>query len=109
LLEGGTVIQQTMLWNPDKGITEPMRGKEDAHDYRYFPCPDLLEVQVDDSWVNTVRHTLPELPEARRNRFVDSYGLPPYDAALLTEARELADYLSRPRPPAHPPKRLPTG
>ncbi|HBH28791.1 MAG: Asp-tRNA(Asn)/Glu-tRNA(Gln) amidotransferase subunit GatB [Desulfofustis sp. PB-SRB1] len=106
LLEGGTVIQQTMLWNPDKGITEPMRGKEDAHDYRYFPCPDLLEVQVDDSWVNTVRHTLPELPEARRNRFVDSYGLPPYDAALLTEARELADYFEQATATGAPAKKV---
>ena len=92
LLEGETVIQQTLLWNPDTGKTESMRGKEDAHDYRYFPCPDLVPVEVDDKWIERLRTTLPELPNQRRLRFVDEFDLPQYDAVILTESRELADY-----------------
>jgi aspartyl-tRNA(Asn)/glutamyl-tRNA(Gln) amidotransferase subunit B len=92
LLEGETVIQQTLLWNPDTGKTESMRGKEDAHDYRYFPCPDLVPVEIDDEWIERLRTTLPELPNQRRLRFVDEFDLPQYDAVILTESRELADY-----------------
>jgi len=92
LLEGGKVVQQTLLWNPDTSRTEPMRGKEDAHDYRYFPCPDLVPVELDDQWIEAIRATLPELPDARKTRFIGEYGLPPYDAGILTGERELADY-----------------
>ena len=92
LLEGGTVIQQTLLWDADRGRTEPMRGKEEAHDYRYFPDPDLIPVQIDAPWIERVRGELPELPDKRRLRFVRDFELSDYDAALLTASRELADY-----------------
>jgi aspartyl-tRNA(Asn)/glutamyl-tRNA(Gln) amidotransferase subunit B len=86
------VIQQTLLWNPDKACTETMRGKEEAHDYRYFPDPDLVPVEIDDAWINKVRQEMPELPEARRQRFMTEMGLPEYDATILTASRELADF-----------------
>ena len=92
LLEGDTVIQQTLLWNPDSGKTEPMRGKEDAHDYRYFPCPDLIPVQITEKWIEEIRQTLPELPDQKKQRFQEEYDLPEYDASILTGSRELADY-----------------
>ncbi|NLX19806.1 MAG: Asp-tRNA(Asn)/Glu-tRNA(Gln) amidotransferase subunit GatB, partial [Desulfobulbus sp.] len=92
LLEGGQVMQQTLLWDPDRGRTEPMRGKEEAHDYRYFPDPDLVPVVVDDDWIERVREELPELPDSRRQRFIDGIGLSDYDATILTASRELADY-----------------
>ena len=92
LLEGGTVIQQTLLWDADRGRTEPMRGKEEAHDYRYFPDPDLIPVQIDEPWVERVRGELPELPDKRRLRFSRDFELTDYDASLLTASRELADY-----------------
>ncbi len=92
LLEEEKVVQQTLLWNPDTGKTEPMRGKEDAHDYRYFPCPDLVPVEIDDQWIEDIRSGLPELPDQKRQRFVDQFDLPEYDAIILTEAKELADY-----------------
>ena len=92
LLDGGEVIQETLLWDPDKGCTESMRGKEEAHDYRYFPDPDLVPVVIDDEWIDRVRSNLPELPEERRQRFIDEFSLPEYDAGILTSSRELADY-----------------
>ena len=92
LLDGGSVTQATLLWNPDKGRTESMRGKEEAHDYRYFPDPDLVPVVLDDEWIERVRSALPELPDQRRHRFIDAFGLPADDAALLTASRELADF-----------------
>jgi aspartyl-tRNA(Asn)/glutamyl-tRNA(Gln) amidotransferase subunit B len=92
LLEKDTVVQQTLLWNPDTGKTEPMRGKEDAHDYRYFPCPDLIPVEIDDDWIEEIRAGLPELPDQKRRRFIDEFSLPEYDAVILTESKELADY-----------------
>ncbi|WP_456473613.1 Asp-tRNA(Asn)/Glu-tRNA(Gln) amidotransferase subunit GatB [Desulfolithobacter sp.] len=92
LLDGGEVIQQTLLWDPDMGRTEPMRGKEEAHDYRYFPDPDLVPVLVDEAWIEEVRENMPELPDARRQRFMETLGLPEYDATLLTTSRELADF-----------------
>ncbi|MBR9981709.1 MAG: Asp-tRNA(Asn)/Glu-tRNA(Gln) amidotransferase subunit GatB [Desulfatitalea sp.] len=92
LMDGGTIIQETRLWDPDKGVTVSMRGKEEAHDYRYFPDPDLLPIEIDDPWVEAVRGALPELPAARRARFADQYHLPDYDAAILTSSRELADF-----------------
>ena len=92
LLDGEKVIQETLLWNPDTNMTESMRGKEDAHDYRYFPCPDLVPVDIDQAWIEDIRTTLPELPDQRKERFVNEYSLPEYDAAILTGSRELADY-----------------
>jgi len=90
--EGGTVVQETLLWDADAGVAEPMRSKEEAHDYRYFPDPDLVPVVVDDSWVAAVRSGLPELPDARRDRFVAALGLPRYDADVLTAEKDVADY-----------------
>ncbi len=92
LMEGGTIVQETLLWNPDRNCTESMRSKDDAHDYRYFPCPDLVPVRIDDAWIEEIRATLPELPEARKLRFIEEYELPEHDASLLTSSRELADY-----------------
>ncbi|MFB6277898.1 MAG: Asp-tRNA(Asn)/Glu-tRNA(Gln) amidotransferase subunit GatB [Salinibacter sp.] len=89
---GESISQQTLLWNPDSGTTRPMRSKEEAHDYRYLPDPDLVEVQVDDDMIEEVRASLPELPRARRQRFIDEIGLPPYDAGVLTEERAVAHY-----------------
>jgi aspartyl-tRNA(Asn)/glutamyl-tRNA(Gln) amidotransferase subunit B len=92
LLDGGKVVQETLLWNPDKNCTESMRGKEDAHDYRYFPCPDLVPVEISEEWIEEIRATLPELPDERKARFIEEYGLPEYDSAILTGDRALADF-----------------
>ncbi len=89
---GEKVVQETVLWDENKGITTPMRSKEEAHDYRYFPDPDLVPVVVDESWSEKIRTRLPELPAERRDRFVADYNLPKYDADVLTVSRELADY-----------------
>jgi aspartyl-tRNA(Asn)/glutamyl-tRNA(Gln) amidotransferase subunit B len=89
---GGTVVQETRLFDPDKHETRPMRSKEEANDYRYFPDPDLLPVVLDDDFIEAVRKTLPELPDARKARFVSEHGLSEYDAGVLTASRELADY-----------------
>ena len=93
--EGGRIIQQTLLWNADSNKVTPMRSKEEAHDYRYFPDPDLMPVVVEESWKNEISLRLPELPETRRNRFVSQYTLPKYDAEVLTSSRELADYYEK--------------
>jgi aspartyl-tRNA(Asn)/glutamyl-tRNA(Gln) amidotransferase subunit B len=89
---GGTISQETRLWNQAESYTVSMRSKEKAHDYRYFPEPDLLPVHVSREWRDAVKNALPELPEAKRVRFVGSYGITPYDAEVLTAARDLADY-----------------
>ncbi|HEA26697.1 MAG TPA: Asp-tRNA(Asn)/Glu-tRNA(Gln) amidotransferase subunit GatB [Ectothiorhodospiraceae bacterium] len=89
---GGRVVQETRLYDPDKDETRSMRSKEEANDYRYFPDPDLLPVEIDDDYVEAIRKTLPELPDARRQRFESDYSLPEYDAGLLTASREMADY-----------------
>ena len=89
---GGKVVQETRLYDPDKNETRPMRSKEEANDYRYFPDPDLLPVELDVAYIEAVRATLPELPDARKQRFVDQYGLSDYDASVLTASREMADY-----------------
>jgi aspartyl-tRNA(Asn)/glutamyl-tRNA(Gln) amidotransferase subunit B len=89
---GGRIVQETLLWNADRGETASMRSKEDAHDYRYFPEPDLPPLVVDPAWIASVRATLPELAAEKRRRFVSEYGLPDYDAGVLTEARDVADY-----------------
>ncbi len=95
LLDGGEVVQETLLWNPDKNCSESMRGKEDAHDYRYFPCPDLVPVEISKAWIDEVAEQLPELPDEKRARFLAEYQLPEYDAQLLTEDRRVADYFER--------------
>ena len=89
---GGKVVQETRLFDSSKGITASMRSKEEAHDYRYFPDPDLLPLLVEDSLVEGIRPTLPELPQAKRERFTTQYGIPAYDAGVLTSSRDLADY-----------------
>jgi len=89
---GDKVVQETRLWDADRNVTRSMRSKEEAHDYRYFPDPDLLPLEIDDELVERVRAEMPELPDARRERFVSAYGLPAYDAAVLTASKELADY-----------------
>ncbi|MGH8528443.1 MAG: Asp-tRNA(Asn)/Glu-tRNA(Gln) amidotransferase subunit GatB [Nevskiales bacterium] len=89
---GGRVLQETRLFNPDTGETCAMRSKEEANDYRYFPDPDLLPLVVDDVLLEQVRADLPELPDAKRDRFVQQHGLSKYDATVLTASRELADY-----------------
>jgi aspartyl-tRNA(Asn)/glutamyl-tRNA(Gln) amidotransferase subunit B len=93
LVESGRpVVQETRLWNADRGETVPMRSKEEAHDYRYFPEPDLPPIAIEREWVEEVARSLPELPAPRRERFVAQYGLPDYDAGVLTQLREVADY-----------------
>ncbi len=92
LLEGEKVIQQTLLWDPDKQATNAMRGKEEAHDYRYFPDPDLVPVVIEDEWIERVQQGLPELPEAKLNRFIEDLGLGAEEASILTSERPLADY-----------------
>jgi aspartyl-tRNA(Asn)/glutamyl-tRNA(Gln) amidotransferase subunit B len=90
--DGGTVVQETRLFDPNSGTTRSMRSKEEAHDYRYFPDPDLVPLVIDDGWVERSRHELPELPEQRQKRFINELGLPPYDTDVLTASRALADY-----------------
>ena len=92
LEDGGTVVQETRLYDADADETRPMRGKEEANDYRYFPDPDLLPVMLDEDYIETVRGSLPELPDAKRERFVAGYGLRREDAEILTASRPLADY-----------------
>lgn len=92
LADGGEIVQETRLWDPDKNRTDSMRGKEEAHDYRYFPDPDLLPLVIDEDWIETVRRNLPELPVKKKKRFVAEYGLPSYDAEILTSDRDLAEY-----------------
>ena len=89
---GGKVVQETRLWDTGSGRTHSMRSKEEAHDYRYFPEPDLPPLLVDDARIERVRTTMPELPEARGRRFVAEYGIPAYDAGVLTQSAPLADY-----------------
>jgi len=93
--DGGTVVQETRLFDPNKGVTRSMRGKEEAHDYRYFPDPDLVPVVISDDWINQVKSDLPELPETKFNRFLADYSLPEYDADVLTSSRPLADYFEQ--------------
>jgi aspartyl-tRNA(Asn)/glutamyl-tRNA(Gln) amidotransferase subunit B len=90
--DGGKVNQETRLWDAAAGVTISMRGKEEAHDYRYFPDPDLLPLIVDDEWVEKLRKTIPELPGEKIARFVKTYGIPRYDAGLLSSSRPLADF-----------------
>ncbi|TAJ08886.1 MAG: Asp-tRNA(Asn)/Glu-tRNA(Gln) amidotransferase subunit GatB [Nitrospirae bacterium] len=92
LNEGGKIAQETRLWDSDKGETATMRSKEEAHDYRYFPDPDLVPLSLAPEWIDDLRKTLPELPAVRQRRFVGEHGLPEYDAGVLTGSKALADY-----------------
>ena len=92
LMDGQVVVQETRLWDVAKGATFPMRGKEEAHDYRYFPEPDLVPVVVDEEWKKSAAKGLPELPDAKRARFEREYELPAYDAGVLTSSKDLANY-----------------
>jgi len=92
LKSGQPIVQETHLWDAEQGITLPMRGKEEAHDYRYFPEPDLVPLEISSAWVEEIAASLPELPADRRQRFAQVYGLPEYDAAVLTASKALADF-----------------
>lgn len=89
---GGTVDQETRLWDPTKGETRSMRSKEEAQDYRYFPDPDLLPLKLESKWVEEIKQTLPELPDQKKHRFMESYGLSAYDASVLIAERDRADF-----------------
>ena len=88
---GGKIVQETRRWDEAKGITVSMRSKEDAHDYRYFPDPDLVRLHIDEEWKARIRATIPELPDARKKRYMEEYGLSSYDAGVLTSSKQLAD------------------
>ncbi|TNF55318.1 Asp-tRNA(Asn)/Glu-tRNA(Gln) amidotransferase subunit GatB, partial [bacterium] len=95
LSKGGKIIQETRLWNVNKGITEPMRSKEEAHDYRYFPEPDLVPVDIENSWIERIKATIPELPDVKCKRFVKEYKLPEHNAELLTLERSMAEWFEK--------------
>lgn len=90
--EGGKIVQETRLYDNERGVTESMRSKEEAHDYRYFPDPDLLPLIVDDTWIAEIKSKLPELAQQKTQRFVTQYGIPEYDAGVLTADKPVADY-----------------
>jgi len=92
LEDGGRVEQETRLWDEQASMSRVLRGKEDAHDYRYFPDPDLITLEIDEDWIERVKETLPELPRARRKRYETEMGLSPYDAGVLTQSAELSAY-----------------
>lgn len=93
--DGGTIVQETRLYDADKNETRSMRSKEEANDYRYFPDPDLLPVVLDDAYLDAIKATLPELPDVKRDRFIEQYGLSSVDAGILTMSREGADYFEK--------------
>jgi aspartyl-tRNA(Asn)/glutamyl-tRNA(Gln) amidotransferase subunit B len=95
LEDGGRIVQETLLWDADKNESFSMRSKEEAHDYRYFPEPDLFPVVISNAWKNEIAAMLPELPEARMERFVQSFNLPVYDSEILTQTKQLADYFEK--------------
>lgn len=103
---GGKVFQETRAWDEDTGRTSVMRAKETASDYRYFPDPDLVPVILNDEMIDEIRKELPELPAARKQRFIEEYGLPPYDAGVLTSSRDLADYYEECVRGYHDPKKV---
>ncbi|MCR9146558.1 MAG: Asp-tRNA(Asn)/Glu-tRNA(Gln) amidotransferase subunit GatB, partial [Rhodobacteraceae bacterium] len=92
LESGGEIVQETRLYDPDKGETRSMRSKEEAHDYRYFPDPDLLPLEIEQDWVDAIKASLPELPDEKKARFIKEYGVTEYDASVLTADRDLAGY-----------------
>ncbi len=93
--QGETVKQETRLYDSDRNETLPMRSKEEAHDYRYFPDPDLVPIVINEDWVAELQNTMPELPEQKRERFIKSYGIPEYDVGVLTSSKHLADYFEQ--------------
>ena len=95
LEQGDSIVQETRLYDSNKGVTFTMRSKEEAHDYRYFPEPDLVPVEISDEWIKETMDNLPELPEQKRERFVQSYNIPEYDAVVLTTSRNIADYYEK--------------
>lgn len=92
LAAGEQVVQETRRWDEDRGITFSMRSKEEAHDYRYFPDPDLVPIILEPSWVEEIRQSLPEMPDVRRKRYLSKWGLPEYDATVITASKEMADF-----------------
>ncbi|MBN1881734.1 MAG: Asp-tRNA(Asn)/Glu-tRNA(Gln) amidotransferase subunit GatB [Deltaproteobacteria bacterium] len=104
LEDGGSVVQETRLWNDQKNITESMRGKEEAHDYRYFPDPDLVPLRVDREWIAMIKTELPELPDEKIRRFQSEYNLSDYDARVLASEKELAEYFEETVSAGAPPK-----
>ena len=106
LEQGKKVVQETRTWDDNLAQTISMRGKEEAHDYRYFPEPDLLPLEVDLSWIEQIRGNLPELPREKEERFIDQYGLPEYDAGVLTASRALADFFEEGVRAYHDPKAI---
>ncbi len=99
---GGTIIQETRRWDDAKGMSYAMRSKEEAHDYRYFPEPDLVPIIVDDEWRDRIKVSIPELPEARKARYINEFGLPEYDASLLTSSKYMADFFEEAAKKANP-------
>ena len=95
LEDGGKITQETRLYNGDKKTARAMRSKEEANDYRYFPCPDLLPIVLDDNYIEAIRETLPELPDAKEKRFITDYGLTQYDASVLAASADMADYFEK--------------
>ncbi|MBT7520936.1 MAG: Asp-tRNA(Asn)/Glu-tRNA(Gln) amidotransferase subunit GatB [Nitrospina sp.] len=95
LEQGDSIVQETRLYDSNKGVTFTMRSKEEAHDYRYFPEPDLVPVEISDEWIKETMDDLPELPEQKRERFIQSYNIPEYDAVVLTTSRNIADYYEK--------------
>ena len=95
LEQGDSIIQETRLYDSNKGVTFSMRSKEEAHDYRYFPEPDLVPVEISDEWIKETMSELPELPEKKRERFIQNYKIPEYDAGVLTASKEIADYYEK--------------
>ncbi len=91
-MKGGTIVQETRLFNADTGVTASMRGKEDAHDYRYFPDPDLVPLVLEDSFIENIKENMPELPDSRKKRFINDYALPKYDADVLTAEKSYAEF-----------------
>ncbi|AMA74199.1 glutamyl-tRNA amidotransferase [Aneurinibacillus sp. XH2] len=92
LRDGGEVVQETRRWDEAKGRTVSMRGKEEAHDYRYFPDPDLIKLKISREWVEQIRATIPELPDARKARYISEYSLPEYDAGVITMSKDISDF-----------------
>ena len=90
--QGEKIVQETRLWDTARGVTSSMRSKEEAHDYRYFPDPDLVPLVIDSQWIEEIRASLPELPESKKERFLREYGIPEYDAEVLTTSKPLANY-----------------
>ena len=86
------IIQETRLWDAQKGITVSMRGKEEAHDYRYFPDPDLVPIVVEKDWITEIKNKIPEMPFAKRKRFIEEYNLPEYDVEILISSKKLSDF-----------------